>query len=316
MYWTADTLLLPPGVEGELFIGGEGVARGYLGRPELTAERFLPNPYAPGQIYRTGDRVRRRADGELVFLGRIDDQIKINGVRVEPGEIEATLLALPGISAAVVTLHEDADGARRLTAYLVPSSGVAPDTKNVRTALERQLPRNMVPTVFIWLDAMPMTPNGKLDRKALPSPSREEARFLPNHLPETRQEREIAEIWEDLLRVSPIGVRSDFFDLGGDSLALVNLFATIEARFGRRLTVDVLSAGLTVAGLAQMLAGSEQLRTEMDPVVALQPLGHRPPFFCVHGIGGDVVHLHRLAVHMGTDRPFFGLRQHPRGWPH
>ena len=111
--------------------------------------------------------------------------------------------------------------------------------------------------------------------------------------------------------MSPIGVRSDFFDLGGDSLALVSLFATIEARFGRHLTVDVLSGGLTVAGLAQMLAGDEPLRAEMDPVVALQPLGHRPPFFCVHGIGGDVVHLHRLAVHMGTDRPFFGLRRTP-----
>jgi len=122
-------------------------------------------------------------------------------------------------------------------------------------------------------------------------------------------EREIAGIWEDLLQVSPIGVESDFFDLGGDSLALLSLFAAIEARFGRHLTVDVLAGGLTVAGLAQLLAGDEPLRAEMDPVVALQPLGHRPPFFCVHGIGGDVVHLHRLAVHMGTARPFFGVRQ-------
>src|SRR5207253_6885055 len=117
--------LLPPAVEGELFIGGAGVARGYLGRPELTAERFLPNPYGPGRLYRTGDRVRRRADGELEFLGRADDQIKIYGVRVELGEIEATLLALPGIAAAVAKLYEDAAGARRLTAYLVPSSGAA-----------------------------------------------------------------------------------------------------------------------------------------------------------------------------------------------
>ena len=301
--------LVPPGVEGELFIGGAGVARGYLGRSEITAERFLPNPYGPGQLYRTGDRVRWRADGELEFLGRADDQIKINGIRIEPGEIEATLMALPGIAAAVVTLYENAEGVRRLTAHLVPSSGAVPATENVRAALERQLPRNMVPTFFIWLDAMPMTPNGKLDRKALPAPPREETSSPSNHPPETRLEREIAGIWEDLLRVSPIGVRSDFFDLGGDSLALLSLFATIEARFGRHLTVDVLSGGLTVVGLAQMLAGDEPLRAEIDPVVALQPLGHRPPFFCVHGIGGDVVHLHRLAVHMGTDYPFFGLRR-------
>jgi len=201
---------------------------------------------------------------------------------------------------------------RRLTAYLVPSPGAAPAGENVRAALERQLPRNMVPTFFVWLDAMPMTPNGKLDRKALPAPSREEALCPTNRLPETRMEHEIAGIWEDLLQVSPIGVGSDFFDLGGDSLSLINLFATIEAQFGRHLTVDVLSGGLTVAGLAQMLAGDEPPRAEMDPVVALQPLGRRPPFFCVHGIGGDVVHLHRLAMHMGTDRPFFGLRRTPQ----
>jgi amino acid adenylation domain-containing protein len=303
--------LLPPGVEGELFIGGAGVARGYLGRPELTAERFLPNPYGPGQIYCTGDRVRWRPDGELEFLGRADDQMKINGVRVEPGEIEATLLTLPGIAAAVVKLYEDAASVRRLTAYLVPSSGAVPATEIVRTALERQLPRNMVPTFFVWLDAMPMTPNGKLDRKALPAPTHDETPVATNDPAETRLEREIAGIWEDLLQVSPIGVRSDFFDLGGDSLALVSLFATIEARFGRRLTVDVLSGGLTISALAQLLAGDEPLRAEMDPVVALQPFGHLPPFFCVHGIGGDVLHLHRLAVHMGTERPFFGLRQTP-----
>jgi enterobactin synthetase component F len=303
--------LVPPGAGGELFIGGAGVAQGYLGRSDLTAERFLPNPYGPGQLYRTGDRVRWRADGELEFLGRADDQMKINGIRIEPGEIEATLLALPGIAAAVVTLYDDAADVRRLTAYLVPSSGAAPPEENVRAALERQLPRNMVPTFFIWLDALPMTPNGKLDRKSLPAPPRQEARSPSNRLPASRMEREIAGIWEDLLQVSPIGVESDFFDLGGDSLAVLSLFAAIEARFGRHLTVDVLAGGLTVAGLAQLLAGDEPLRAEMDPVVALQPLGHRPPFFCVHGIGGDVVHLHRLAVHMGTARPFFGLRQVP-----
>ena len=303
--------LVPPGAEGELFIGGAGVARGYLGRPELTADRFTPNPYGPGQLYRSGDRVRWRPDGELEFLGRADDQIKINGVRVEPGEIEATLLALSGIAAAVVKLYEDATSVPRLTAYLVPSTGAVTATETVRAALEQQLPRNMVPSFFVWLDAMPMTPNGKLDRKALPAPPREEPRFPTGLPPETRLEREIAEIWEDLLQLSPIGVRSDFFELGGDSLALLSLFATVEARFGRRLTVDVLSGGLTIAGLAQLLAKGEPLPAEMDPVVALQPLGHLPPFFCAHGIGGDVLHLHRLALHMGTDRPFFGLRRTP-----
>jgi thioesterase domain-containing protein/acyl carrier protein len=303
--------LVPPGTEGELFIGGAGVARGYLGRPDLTVERFLPNPYGPGHLYRTGDRVRWRSDGELEFLGRADDQMKINGIRIEPGEIEAALGALPGIAAAVVTLYEDAAHVRRLTAYLVSSSGTFQAEENVRAALERQLPRNMVPTFYIWLDALPMTPNGKLDRKALPAPPRDESRSRNTLLPETGMEREIAAIWQDLLRVSSVDVESDFFDLGGDSLALLSLFATIEARFGRRLTIDVLAGGLTVSRLAQLLGDDQPLQATDDPVVALQPDGRRPPFFCVHGIGGDVVHLHRLAMHMGTDRPFFGIRRGP-----
>jgi amino acid adenylation domain-containing protein len=308
--------LLPPGVEGELFIGGAGVGRGYLGRPELTADRFLPNLYGPGRLYRTGDRVRWRPDGELEFLGRADDQIKINGIRVEPGEIEEALRGLPGIAAAAVKYGEDAAGKRRLAAYLVASPGAATETANVRAALVRQLPPNMVPAAFVWLDAMPMTPNGKLDRKALPpAPHDEDARPALNPPPATRLEREIAGIWENLLRISPIGARSDFFDLGGDSLALVSLFATIEARFGRHLTVDVLAGGLTIAGLAQTLAeggpNDAADKHAADPVVALQASGDLPPFFCVHGIGGDVLHLHRLAVHMGTHRRFLALRRPP-----
>ena len=301
--------LLPPGAEGELFIGGEGVSQGYLGRPELTDERFLPNPFGPGTLYRTGDRVRWRSDGELEFLGRYDEQIKINGIRIEPGEIEATLLGLAGINAAVVTAREDTGGVRRLTAYLVPASKKLIAEENVRAALERQLPRHMVPAYFVWLDALPVTPNGKLDRKALPAPTSREDQSPDHQMPQTRLECDIAAIWEDLLSISPINIRSDFFDLGGDFLALISLFADIEERFGRRLTVDVLSGGLTVAGLAQMLAQKELQQENLDPVVVLQPLGDRPPFFCVHGIGGDVLHLHRLAVHMGTDRPFFGLRR-------
>ena len=206
--------------------------------------------------------MRWRADGELEFLGRADDQIKINGIRVEPGEIEATLLALPEIAAAAVKLCEDAAGVRRLTAYLVPSRGAVRATETVRAALERQLPRNMVPTYFVWLDAMPMTPNGKLDRKALPAPPREEARSAPDHPPETKLEREIAAIWEDLLQVSSIGVRSGLLRPRRRFLALVSLFATIEARFGRHLTVDVLAGGLTIAGLAQTLAHDGPLDAE------------------------------------------------------
>ena len=303
--------LVPRGVEGELYIGGAGVSCGYLGRPELTAERFIDNPFGEGKLYRTGDRVRWRADGELDLFGRADDQIKINGIRIEPGEIEAALLAQPGIAAGVVTLYKDTGGVRRLAAYLVRKSESAISTDDVRAALERQLPRNMVPSTFIWLDAMPMTPNGKLDRKALPAPQREQTQRPANRPPQTKLEREIAAIWEELLRVSPIGVQSDFYDVGGDSLALLSLFASIEASFGRRLTVDVLSGGLTIGGLAQILESDTPLSAENDPIVTLQPLGSLPPFFCVHGVAGDLYHLHRLSTHMGTDRPFLGIRRAP-----
>jgi amino acid adenylation domain-containing protein len=302
---------LPPGTEGELYIGGAGVARGYLGRPELTADRFLLNPYGSGQLYRTGDRARWRDDGELEFLGRVDNQIKIRGVRVEPGEIEATLSSLHEIKTAVVQLCPDSNGTPRLTAYLVPSSEtVAQDVDEVRAALEKTLPRHMIPERFVWLDAMPMTPNGKIDRKALPAAPQDKIVLSHNNRPTTELERELAAIWEDLLRVSPVGVHSDFFDLGGDSLALLTLFAIIEARFGRRLTVDVLAGGLTIANLGQLLA-HKPLHAELGPLVTLQPFGDLAPFFCVHGIGGDVLHLHRLAMHMGTTRPFLALRRTP-----
>jgi enterobactin synthetase component F len=301
--------LVPPGAEGELYIGGAGVGRSYLSRPELTADRFIANAYGEGRLYRTGDRVRWRQDGELDFLGRVDEQIKIHGVRIEPGEIEACLLGIPGIAAAAVVLHGDTPDARRLTAYLVKSSKIELATAQLRASLERRLPQIMVPSAFVWLDAMPLTPNGKLDRKALPAPQRDEIHLCFDRAPITRLEREIAKIWNDVLATSAVSVQSDFFDLGGDSLALLNLFAAIEGRFSRRLTLDALSGGLTIARLAQLLSQDEKTSASPEIIVPLQPMGDLPPFFCVHGIGGDVFHLQRLASHMGTTRPFLGLRR-------
>lgn len=302
--------LLPLGQEGELFIGGAGVAPGYLGRSELTAERFLSYDGEFGRLYRTGDRVRWRPDGDMEFLGRADDQIKINGVRIEPGEIEAALLAVHGISMAAVMLCEDDDGLRRLTAYLVPTDGVASDTERVRAAVAQQLPRYMVPVAFIWLQAMPMTPNGKLNRKALPSPPRQQSRAASTHRPETELERGLAQMWGDVLGTSPLDASLDFFDLGGDSLALLSLFAAIEVRFGRRLSVDALAGGLTVAKLAQLLAETDAPRMTSNQIVELQPHGRLPPLFMMPGIGGDVLQLHRLSVHMGQERPVYTFR-----WP-
>ena len=302
--------LLPRGQEGELFIGGAGVAPGYIGRPELTAERFLSHDGEFGRIYRTGDRVRWRPDGDMEFLGRADDQIKINGVRIEPGEVEAALVAVQGIAMAAVMLCEDDDGLRRLTAYLVPTDGVASDSERVRAAVAQQLPRYMVPVAFVWLQAMPMTPNGKLDRKALPAPPRQQSAPASTHRPETGLERRLARMWGDVIGTSPLDASLDFFDLGGDSLALLSLFAAIEMRFGRRLSVDALAGGLTLAKLAQLLAETDAPRMTSNQIVELQPHGRLPPLFMVPGIGGDVLQLHRLSVHMGQERPVYTFR-----WP-
>ena len=301
--------LLPRGVEGELYIGGAGVSSGYLGRPELTAERFLSNPYGAGHLYRTGDRVRWDSNGELEFLGRADDQIKIHGIRVEPGEVEAALLTLPGIASAIVKLYEDEAHVPRLVAYLVSSSEDRPESGILREGLQRIVPLYMVPSYFVWLQAFPMTPNGKVDRGKLPAPPPKDTGLLDHNPPKSRLEREIADIWEDLLERSPIGVQSDFFDVGGDSLALVSLLASIEARFGRRLPADVLFSNLTIAELARVLSDTNVSRADNDPIVAFQPDGDLRPFFCVHGIAGGVVHLRRLANHMGNDRPFLALQR-------
>ena len=262
MCWIPVRALLPPGAEGELFIGGAGVARGYLGRPELTAERFLPDPFGPGRLYRTGDRVRWRPDGNLEFLGRADDQMKINGVRVEPGEIEAALLALPGIAAAVVDAprgcRRAAAGSPRISSR---STGAVPETANVRAALERQLPRHMVALIVCLArryaddaerQARPQGAAGAAARGN--GVSRRTTRQRPSWSARSPESGKMC------CNCHRSASRADFFELGGDSLALLSLFAAIETRFGRRLTVDVLTGGLTIAGLAQLLAETNRRR--------------------------------------------------------
>ena len=302
--------LVPPGVHGELFIGGAGVGRGYIGRPELTAARFMPDPFGPGRLYRTGDRVRWRENGELEYSGRIDYQIKIHGVRVEPGEIEAAILSLPGVSSAVVALREDSTGAARLTAYLVRASSAAPAADEIRATLERRLPQTMVPVHYVFMDVLPLTPNGKVDRDALPRPRAEYPRSGGDVAPESELERRLATMWEEILEIPHVGVHADFFELGGDSLALLSLFAGIEATFGRILSADVLADGLTIARLARLLS-QEAKTVAPSAIIPLQPIGTLPPFFCVPGLGGDPIHLRLLAVKMGCRRPFLALGRDP-----
>ena len=247
----------PPGVPGELFIGGEGVVRGYLDRPALTAGRFVPDPFsaAPGaRFYRTGDLVRRKADGALEFLGRTDFQVKVRGFRIELGEIEAALAEHPSIREAVVTVREDAPGDARIVAYLV-ADGPAPAPEQLRRALSRRLPDHMLPSAWVTLDALPLTPNGKVDRRALPAP---EARKMDaaRHVPaRTPAEVRIAGFWREVLGLEQVGVDDNFFEIGGHSLLLAKVHARLAASFPREVTMLDLFRHPTVRALAAFVDG-------------------------------------------------------------
>ena len=240
---------VPVGVPGELYVGGAGVARGYLGRPALTGQRFVPNPFAPGRLYRTGDRARWLGDGTLDYLGRADDQVKVRGFRIEPGEIEAALRGQPGVADCVVVARPDEAGEARLVAYV---AGAA-DPEVLRAHLRRVLPGYMVPAAFVVLDRLPHTPSGKLDRRALPAPVavRAAARLKPG----TGMEARLAAIWGELLGVDAVGAEDNFFDLGGHSLLLVRLQARLAAELGSRIRVVELFQHPTVRTLAARLQG-------------------------------------------------------------
>jgi amino acid adenylation domain-containing protein len=251
--------LAPIGVPGELHVGGVGVARGYLGRPDLTAEKFVPDPYGPPgeRLYRTGDRVRWRADGSLEYFGRLDQQVKVNGVRIEPGEIEGVLLTHPDVRGAAVVAFKTASGVGRLAAYLTVKRELS--TERLRAFLRERLPEYLVPSVFVTLDAFPLSPSGKLDRIALPAPTADATPGRPAYLaPRTDTERAVAEVWAAVLETTaPIGAHDDFFQLGGYSLLLTRLAQRLRAATGRQVAMADLFAASTVAAQAQLLAADE-----------------------------------------------------------
>jgi amino acid adenylation domain-containing protein len=246
--------LVPRGVAGELYIGGEGLARGYHNRPELTRERFVPNPFRPGErLYRTGDLARRRADGELEFLGRADLQVKIRGYRIEPEEVEKAIELHPGVRQAVVVADRDSTDVR-LTAYVVSRREHRPRVDDLKAALGRSLPDYMVPAFFVFLDALPLSPNGKLDRKALPKPDLRAGTSAIFEPPRTQVEREVANVWQGLLKVDQVGIHDNFFDLGGHSLLVVQMQSRLHQRFGRELALIELFQKPTVAAIAATFA--------------------------------------------------------------
>lgn len=304
------------GETGEMYIGGAGIGRGYLNRPDLTQERFLPNPFSdePGAcLYKTGDLGRYRPDGIIEFVGRMDYQVKIRGMRVELGEIELAIAQHPSVRETVVIAREEVPGDSRLVAYIVsklPSAESNPSVfiKELRSLLKEKLPDYMMPSAFVMLEALPLTPNGKIDRTALPAPDQvrqeSEETFVA---PQNDLELQLTKIWEKVLGVQPIGVRDNFFELGGHSLLAVQLFAEIEQITGTNLPLATLLQAPTIEALAGVLR-QEEWSAPWSSLVAIQAGSSKPPLFCIHPIGGNVLEYLNLIRYLGSEQPVYGLQ--------
>ncbi len=302
---------VPVGIPGELHIGGAGVARGYWRRPELTAERFVPDRFSgkPGdRLFKTGDRARWLADGNVALLGRADGQVKLRGFRIELGEIETALRARPEVREAAVVVREDTPGDQRLVAYLVAQAGEKPDASILRTRLAETLPEYMLPNAFVWLDQLPLTPNGKVDRKAMPAPETDiGAAPGDTNQPANLLELELSRLWRRLFQREDIGRHDNFFDIGGHSLLATRLATEIDKLLGCKLPIAALFQSPTIESLARRLTGGNWA-PPWSSLVPLQPMGSKPPVFCIHGIGGDVYSFLDLARELAPDRPVYGLQ--------
>ncbi|MEW2625172.1 amino acid adenylation domain-containing protein [Streptomyces sp. NPDC048106] len=298
---------VPAGVPGELYIAGTGLARGYLNRPDLTAERFVADPFgSPGaRMYRTGDLVCWSTTGKLEYLGRIDDQVKVRGFRIELGEIESVLAAHPDIAQAAVIVREDRPGDKRLVAYAVPAPGVVLDPQTLRAYTAKALPDYMVPATVMVLDALPLTPNGKLNRRALPAP--EFTASATGRAPRTTRERRLCELFAEALDVEQVTIDDNFFELGGHSLLATRLISRIRTVLDVELGIRALFDAPTVAGLAERLDATDP-DDSFRVLLPLRTTGDAAPLFCVHPLGSLAWAYEGLADRLGPDCPVYGLQ--------
>ncbi len=304
---------VPIGEIGEMYIGGNGLAKGYLNRPELTAEKFIRHPFsteADARLYKTGDLVRYRPDGRIDFVGRVDQQVKIRGYRIELSEIEVVLSSHPAIREAVVVAQEDGSGDKRLVAYVTFHKGIHITVAELQRHMQLRLPAYMVPSMIMFLEEMPTTANGKADRRALPAPETMQRTLEASFAEATSLvQRQLVHMWEEILNVRPIGIQDNFFALGGHSLLAARLLDKIAQVFGKKIALETLFAGPTIEQLAINLTEGTNTATSQVPVIALQTGSqHRRPFFFLHGDWtGGAFYCFTLAQTAGPDQPFYVL---------
>lgn len=298
---------------GEVYIGGSGLSRGYINRPDITAEKFIPNPFSKelgNRLYRTGDLARFLADGSLEYLGRVDQQVKLHGFRIELGEIEVTLNQHPAFQESIVTVQMLSSGEQALFAYFVSTQTEPPSDLEMRQFLQKYLPKHMVPSSFVAIDKFPLTPTGKIDRQALPYVK---GRMLEKHFserPRDTLEIRLTEMWEEILGIKDFGIRADFFELGGHSLQAVRFVSMVQERLGKSLPYSALFETGTIEQIAHVLRlqGQRPRQEGWSPLVEIQPTGSRPPLFCIHASMGHVVNYIELAKCLGKDQPVYGLQ--------
>jgi len=305
----------PTGIPEELWVGGEGLSRGYLNRPDLTAIRFVPNPFsgrAGDRLYRTGDRARWLTVGELEYLGRLDQQVKIRGYRIELGEIEAALQELDGVAQAVVAVQEDGSGDERLVAYVVgdvkeeQSGQMELDVIDLRQQLRGHLPEYMVPSAYVQMEELPLNANGKLDRKQLPMPALKPAPWQFQVIRDSL-ETSLQQIWAEVLDKGNLSASDNFFDIGGHSMKAVVLATRISRAFQREIPVRLIFDKPTIEEQASFLRGGAILNSP-DSLVPIQRTGSRQPIFCVHPFFGLAHCYQELSSLLGPDQPFYGLQ--------
>lgn len=303
--------MAPEGVPGELFIGGKGVALGYYNNPELTRVRFRSDPFtgaAGGTMYQTGDLVRLLPAGAFEYFGRLDNQVKIRGFRIELGEIESVMAEYPGIMQSVVVVRVDIPNSPRLVAYFKMEPGLRPDLMQIRNYLAEKLPNYMIPQAFIEVEEFPLTPNGKIDRKALPEPTGPgvQAHAVADP-PRTTTEHLLVNIWRDILKTEAVGRNSDFFELGGHSMLAVSMMGKIEHATGKRIPLAVL---FTHSLLAELAAYIDHAGTAEDwrSLVRIKPFGTKVPLFLIHGAGLNVMLYNSMVNNLSFDQPVYGLQ--------